>query len=495
MPATLARFDFKEWVNRFGAALEDTAARAHHMRVPFGLYGQVATDVYQREMHRRYEELGALSRTDPYASKLFDESDLGLDTLPDGVQDILLEHPVIARVCSGGSREDFHLVQVLDGGHANVESLIANLAKLSVKVGGSYAATMLHRFLVASDNIRLHAHEITVLHGLELRAPITVGRGAYLASYDAVRERFGLPENPEWWLERRYDGLNVHPIQLAHTSSRSVLVRRLRWGPAVAPCDRPTGEDSPLTLRYPFPADHRVESITDVFEEREVLMHLLGIAVRSKLVSHTVIMAVPSWMGRLDPNLRTSTTGHSGVFDVWPEDHAPSRQEIDAFAAAARGWVSFCAGRGDRRMELAVRRTAACFGIAGGKFGFEDRLIDAGIALEAMYGPIGGGGITRKISQRATWLLGESTGEGQAISKQMKSFYKIRSKVVHGTVSKDPQKRKRELADALASGRELARRTLFALLRRGPINHDEWRELVPEELAYASDQCPHSSSK
>ena len=84
MPATLARFDFKEWIRRFGAALEDTAARARHMRVPFGIYGQVATDA--REMHRRHQELGALARTDPYASKLFDESHLWLDTLPDGLQ-------------------------------------------------------------------------------------------------------------------------------------------------------------------------------------------------------------------------------------------------------------------------------------------------------------------------------------------------------------------------------------------------------------------------
>ena len=385
MPGTLARFDFKEWISRFGAALEDAAARARHVRVPFGIYGQVATDDYRMEMHRRYQELGALARTDPYASKLFDESHLWLDTLPDGLQDILLEHPVIARAWSSGSREGFHFVQVFSHGHTDVEYLIAKLAKLSVKVGGRYAATMLHRFLVASASVRLHAHEITVLHGLELGAPITVGQGALLASYDAVRERFGLPEDPEPWLNRRSEGLDLHPGRLAHTSSRSVFVRRVRWGPAVAPCDCPTGEDSPTTLRYRFPDDHRVESITDVFEERETLMHLLGIAVRSKLVSHAVITAVPPWMSRLDSNFRTGASGGSrGVFDVWPKDHAPSRQEIDAFVAAARGWVSFCAGRRDRRMELAVRRTAACFGIVGGRFGVEERLLDAGIALEAM---------------------------------------------------------------------------------------------------------------
>ena len=45
-------------------------------------------------------------------------------------------------------------------------------------------------------------------------------------------------------------------------------------------------------------------------------------------------------------------------------------------------------------------------------------------------------------------LLGKSAAERQAISKQMKSFYRTRSKVVHGTASKNPRKRERELAGA-----------------------------------------------
>ena len=53
-----------------------------------------------------------------------------------GLQDILLEHPVIARAWSSGSREGFHLVRVLGHGHADVKFLIANLAKLSVHRGG-----------------------------------------------------------------------------------------------------------------------------------------------------------------------------------------------------------------------------------------------------------------------------------------------------------------------------------------------------------------------
>ena len=137
---------------------------------------------------------------------------------------------------------------------------------------------------------------------------------------------------------------------------------------------------------------------------------------------------------------------------------------------------------------MAIRRTAASVGIAAGRLGAEDRIIDASVALEAMYGPLDSGDVTRKIRQRAAWLLGQSEDERRAISKEMKSFYRTRSKVVHGNVSKNRRKRERELASALASGRAFARRSLFALLDRGPINTEaEWNTLVPDDREDAGE--------
>ena len=476
-------FDRKAWIRRFGAALERTVADVPHLGVPFRFVGTMRTDTYRREMHRRYLEMATLANTDAYAAKLFDKSHLWLDDLPDGVLDVLREHPAVARAWSAGSGDGFHLGGVFGHGTGDVKPLIGCLAKLSARVGGEYAATLLHRFLVAGDDVRLHAHEITVLHGLELDEPISLGRGAYIASYDAVRERFGLPEDPEPWLRRSDEGLDRHPGRVARASARAVLVRRFNWGPGAMPLDETGDTRDSLQHRYWFPMDHRVGSIVDVFEERENLLHLLSIAVRSKLVSHTTITALPEWMKQLNPNLRNeSPGGHIGVFDIWPEDMKPSVADTREFAAAARGWVSFCAGKGDRSTELAIRRAAAALGIAGGRFGLEDRLIDASVALEAMYGPLDDGEIRRKISLRAAWLLGRCDDERRAISKEMKSFYRTRSKVVHGTVSKDQEKRRQELADALASGRELARRSLFALLDRGPINSErEWNALVGDD--------------
>ena len=61
----------------------------------------------------------------------------------------------------------------------------------------------------------------------------------------------------------------------------------------------------------------------------------------------------------------------------------------------------------------------------------------------------------------------------------MKSFYAIRSKVVHGRPRGDDQEWRQELDRALSIGRELARDTLFALLARSAIkNETEWNRLL-----------------
>ena len=231
MSATQSTFDRKGWIRRFGAALEDTLAGARHLRVPFGIYGTMRIDDHRRERHRHYLEMATLANTDVYAAKLFDEPHPWIDALPDGVLDVLREHPAIAQAWSAGSRDGFHLGGVFGRGSDDVKFLIVYLAKLSARVGGAYVATLLHRFLLAGNGVRLHAHEITVLHGLELDAPMPLGRGAYLASYDAVRERFGLPEDPEPWLRNRVERPDRHPGRLAQPSSRTALVRRFNWGP------------------------------------------------------------------------------------------------------------------------------------------------------------------------------------------------------------------------------------------------------------------------
>ncbi|MCY4633413.1 MAG: hypothetical protein OXG04_02700 [Acidobacteria bacterium] len=107
--ATLGELDWKGWTHRFGAALKRTVAGARPFGVPVGMYRTVKKGTQRQERHRRYLEMATLANTDADAAKLFDESHLWLDTLPDGVLVLLREHPAIAQAWSAGSRDGFHL--------------------------------------------------------------------------------------------------------------------------------------------------------------------------------------------------------------------------------------------------------------------------------------------------------------------------------------------------------------------------------------------------
>ncbi len=475
-------FDSKDWIKRFGAALEDVVNSAKRIYgVPFPFASPIRIDDYREGLPRRYRELAALANEHPYAAKLFDESHIWQDDVPDELQTLALEHPVLAQVWSAGSREGLHLGNVTGQGHTDIKWIIAHLAKLSARVGGEYAATRLHRFLVAGQHSRLHAHEITILYGLKVVEPVSLGRGAYLADYNSVRRRFGLEEDPDLWLKRSNHGLDIYPGRMAHDSSRCVLVRRVNWGPAVAPCDCP-GIDvrSFNQLRYWFPDDHLVESGVNMFEERDMLLKLLSIAVESKLVSHTVVLALPSWMKQIDANLRTGNSGGSGrrLFDVWPRDRTLSGENVDTFVAAARGWLQFFVNT-PPKLQLAIDRLVSSYGPAATTFGFAEPIIDVSIALESMYGPFANRSITRKLSKRAGWLLGDSNTRSRAkIEREMWLFYRMRSKIVHGAEALPYHER--ILKVYLHKGRTLARKTLLTMLDNGPVaNTDkDWNDLV-----------------
>ena len=473
-------FDHKDWIGRFGAGLERVVDSAKHFYgVPLGHGSSMRTEDFRAERRRRYRELGALANEHPYAAKLFEKTLVWPDDVPDEMRDLLFEHPVVAAAACEGSREGFDFGRSTgQQGRFEATTLVAHLAKLSVRVGGRYAATRLHRFLVAGAATRLHAHEITVLHGLKVDTPIRLGPGAYLADYEAVRRRFGLDEDPELLLQRGGRGPDTHPDRLGVESSRCVLVRAFNWGSAVAPGGSADGHRW-CAQRYRFPDDHVVASFADLIEGRNMLLQLLSVVVGSKLVSHTAVVALPQSMRQIDPNLRNRQSGVvQRLFDVWPPDTTLSAGHARTFVAAAKGWLRFYR-RTPPRIRLAVDRLVSSYGPAAKEFGFAEPIVDVSIALESLYGPFNRKKITRKLSERAAWLLGGSDERRRAkIEREMRLFYEIRSTIVHGT---EPlQYHERKLNAYLHKGRTLARETLLAMLDRGPVaNTDrDWNVLV-----------------
>ena len=103
-----------------------------------------------------------------------------------------------------------------------------------------------------------------------------------------------------------------------------------------------------------------------------------------------------------------------------------------------------------------------------GRFAGKDRILDVAIALEHMY-ELDQGKISQKLRNRASRYLGNDAGSQRRDWDNVKEFYEVRSDIVHNRSDRMSPQRTR---DAFGKGVDVARRSLFKLLRDGP--PDDW---------------------
>ena len=105
-----------------------------------------------------------------------------------------------------------------------------------------------------------------------------------------------------------------------------------------------------------------------------------------------------------------------------------------------------------------------------GRFAGGDRVVDVAIALERMF-VLDQRNISRTLQDRVAWYLGTDEKGRSILKKSVKEVYDARSDIVHNRPDKALPHRNRA---AFAKGFDIARRSLFKLLREGwPENWDE----------------------
>ena len=438
-------FDELDWIARLARALEDVAANARpsYSPLPPTIMRSGRLDGYWPALHRGYRALAASAKQDATAAKQFDESRLSLDSDPLEAVAILRQHPLIKPgLLDVGANEDLGFIIPTMSSQISLSFLVSSLAKLSVKEGGEEAAGRMHRYLVAATNNRVPATEITVFHGLAVEHCVDLERGAYLAPYELARREFNLPDEPEPFPEKSYP-------------NAAVLVRGLTYGPAIGRVEEGPGLPN-MQIDFRFPTNYRI-GLEAWFEDSKQLIDLLSIAADVPLLSRTRYVRLDKWIAEIDPNFAFGTMVSRGfVSDVWPQSRALSDEDAVAFLALSKGWHRH-PGQSDA-IALAVRRLAASLSRPGGRFDYEDRILDTAIALEAFYE----GSTGRKLSRRAAALLGTNAEEQIGFFEQARRFYRIRSNIVHPKLKLASE----VLHAELHLGRELARRTLTALLKR-----------------------------
>ena len=116
-----------------------------------------------------------------------------------------------------------------------------------------------------------------------------------------------------------------------------------------------------------------------------------------------------------------------------------------------------------RRMAPFVVQLAEALG-RNGRLALHERIVDVAIALEGMY-ELPKRNKSRTLKERAAGYLGTDAEDRKRIKEKIRTFYEVRSDIVHsGSDEASPFRN----GAAFVTGFDIARRSLFKLLREGP---------------------------
>ena len=185
--------------------------------------------------------------------------------------------------------------------------------------------------------------------------------------------------------------------------------------------------------------------------------------VRLRAAGVTAALGPASPIDRL---LKRMETGRGGCCNPSPASvsdqvHQTSYPYEEAFKQDTGG----CNRESTRyqRMATYVSRLAEALGRAG-RFAQRDKVLDVAIALEGMY-ELPKRKKSRTLQERASSYIGTDTEDQQRIKESIRIFYEARSDIVHsGSGQSSPFRNDA----AFVTGFDLARRSLFKLLREGP---------------------------
>ena len=464
---TSGQFSAKDWIDRLAKALRDLA-NAH--------------GPYLEEYYRRNPSVHTVDEEQGSNSAAFSLDDLRLlysmarhrnirseaeryaplrDTL-DPARHILRSHPTLARVVSPIIGQDEFWMEILNsGGLTYTTDLIAGLIARAAELSGDgfrTAASELNGLLgpvpvEGPDPVpgELDAgYDAVLFYGLTFKEPIDITEGMVVLPYEQVRR----------FVDKRLVNELAPPAAGFHRwQSLGAVVRPFRWRPAF----QRTGYLRDRVPRKPGP----------FFREALVFLDLLAVA-HATPVPHLAFMTdhIDRSAGRLlglADHKGSHTLGRSAQsldgFDLCPE---PSPKALDEAKEAHKNRTS----KRYARVAKTVSRLSDAL-VMDGRFSEEDRIVKVAIALEQMY-DLPQGKISRELRHRASSYLGADSASRERIRKSVNEFYSARSSIVHSRSSNVPSQTNSE---AFYKGFDIARRTLFKMLREGP--PENWGEVTP----------------
>ena len=378
-----------------------------------------------------------------------------LRTVLDPVRHALLAHPVIERVAVAGrviGDNKFWMRIPGSGSLTSAGDLIAGLLARAAELPGD-------RFRTAARELNAFLSPVGNGEAAAALGDLDEGCDAMLFYGLTVTERIEIAEDmavlPIGEVRRFVDQEQVEelaPRAAVFHDWRSVgaVVRPFRWRPEL----------------------HRSGSVNDPVEPPPLFFRKAQAFLDLLAVSHaTPVLPLASLSNRIDGSagrLLGRERQSLGFYQSWP---AQGFSGFDACpvlnpAALAEAMEAFGNRESVRyaRMAPVVGRLVEALG-RDGRFSVGDGILDVAIALERMY-VLDEGNIGRKLRNRAARFLETDPVSQERIKKNIKELYDTRSDIVHNRLDKVTPERIRK---ALDTGFEIARRSLFKLLREGPL--------------------------
>ena len=374
----------------------------------------------------------------------------------------LLAHPTFQRVAVTGrliGENDFWMGIVNSGSSISAGDLIAGLMARAAELSGD-------RFRTAARELSAFLSPAGDKEAASVLGNLDEGCDAMLFCGLAVTERIDVREDMTilpysdvlQFMDEKYVR-DFAPGGAGFHGWRSVgaVVRPFRWRPAFR--RRGGGINGPMPLPEPF------------FPDAAAFLDLLA-------VSHAApVVPLAALSGRIDQaaGRLLGREGQSpGIYQSWPAQGVDGFAECPALSLEAledsREVFENRENARYRRLTHIVSRLAQALA-RDGRFAIHDKVLDVSIALEGMY-DLPRRGVTNALEERVAGFLGIDAESRDRIGMNARAFYDARSAIVH---NRSTEATPFTNGAAFVTGFELARRSLFKMLREGV--PDDWDRL------------------
>lgn len=381
----------------------------------------------------------------------------------DGARHALLSHPALHRVAVAGrtlGENDFRMRILSSGMSVSALDLIAGLmarAAESPGYGFQTAARELGAFL-APDGDGTAAGALGTLdegcdmlmfYGVTVTKRIGLGNGMTILPHEEVR-RF---VNRELVEDLAPGGAGFHGWQAV-----GAIVRLFRWRPVF----RRSGSLNEPSTASPEP----------FFRQARLLLDLIAVSHAAPVLP---LAAISDCIDGSASRLLGWENQSLGGYRKWPADglNGFAERPMVNSSALEEAREAFEGRKNARFAKYAnfVGRLAESLSRYG-RFADEVRTVDVAIVLEGMY-ELPERGKASELARRASGFVSTDARDRQRVRESALQFYRTRSEIVHGDWNREFSF---GTGAAFVTGFDLARRTLFKLLREGPPGN--WMDLV-----------------